>query len=83
MENIKDALAFIFLLGLFVYGIFMVLGAMRNGRSFLFAYKTIDLIKIFGDFGRVLYVVLGLVVCTISVLLFLKILGVGPWVGLK
>lgn len=83
MESLKDVLAFLLLIGFFVYGMFMILGAMRNWRSFLFAYKRIDIIKVFGDFGRVLYVLLGLAICTIAVLLFLKKLGIGPWVGLK
>jgi hypothetical protein len=81
MDSIKDVLAFLFLIGFFIYGLFMILGAMRNWRSFLLAYKRIDLIKVFGDFGRVLYVILGLAICTIAVLLFLKKMSIGPLVG--
>jgi hypothetical protein len=75
MDTAKDILAYMFLIFLFIYGIYMILGAMRNWKSFLNAYKRIDLIKVFGEFGRVLYMILGLIVCVVAVFLVLKKLG--------
>lgn len=72
---VKDFFLFLFLLLLFTYGLFMIFGAMRNWRSFLNSYKSIDLIKLFGDFGRILYVILGLIICCVAIFLFLKKLG--------
>ena len=67
----------------FFYGAYIAIASMRNWKRFVESYKRIDLIKVFGDFGRVLYVLLGTGLCIISVLMVLKFLGIGPWVNLK
>jgi hypothetical protein len=61
----------------------MILGSVRNWSHFLNAYKQFDLIKAFGNLGRLLYVILGLTICIIALLLFLKKLGIGPLKELK
>jgi uncharacterized membrane protein YgaE (UPF0421/DUF939 family) len=83
METFKDIFVYLFLILLFVYGLYMTLGALRNWNSFLYAYKRFDLIEAFGNLGRLLYVILGLVISIIAILLFLKHLGIGPLAGLK
>ena len=67
----------------FFYGAYISIAAMRNWRQFIESYKRIDLIKLFGDFGRILYVLFGIGLCMMSVLMLLKFLGMGPWTGLK
>lgn len=79
----KDIFMYLFLVVLFVYGLYVASGAVRNRKSFLGMYKSIDLINLFGDFGRVLYALIGLAACAVAVLLFLKKLGIGPLVGQK
>ena len=72
MDTFKDIFIYTLLVLLFIYGLYMIVGAMRNRKSFLNAYKRIDLIKLFGDLGRVFYVIFGLVICTVAILLTLK-----------
>jgi hypothetical protein len=70
---------FIFCVLLFLYGIYIFLGALRNWKSFIKKYKKIDLIEIFGDFGRVLYMIIGVFISIISMLYLAGILELGPF----
>ena len=67
--------------GIMLYGCYVCWASLSNNQKFLQSYKTIDLVKYFGDFGRILYIIIGLgLICT-STLMILKFLGLGPWVG--
>jgi hypothetical protein len=78
MTFIKYILIYSFFLLVFGYGVFISVGTMRNLRSWKNHYKRIDLEKYFGDFGRVLWVIVGLVYIAISIYMLMKLTGIGP-----
>ena len=55
----------------------MFFGALRNWNHFNKAPKRLDLIEMFGVYGRLLYVVLGLVIITGSTLALFAINNIG------
>lgn len=61
-----------------VYGLYISFGALRNWDNFNKAHKRIDLIAIFGDFGRVLYVIFGFAIFIMATLSLLGLLQIGP-----
>jgi hypothetical protein len=61
-----------------VYGLYILFGALRNWDNFNKAHKRIDLTEIFGDFGRVLYVILGFAIFILATLCLLGLLQIGP-----
>lgn len=65
------------------YGAYVCIASVRNWKSFNDSYKRIDLIKIFGDFGRILYAVFGLAMCIFFFLMLLRVLGYGPFVNYR
>lgn len=67
----------------FFYGAYIAVALMRNRKQFVESYKTIDFIKLFGNFGRILYVLTGIALCIVSTIMLLKFFGMGPWAGLK
>ncbi|MES2515469.1 MAG: hypothetical protein V4580_15045 [Bacteroidota bacterium] len=62
-----------------VYGLYMSLGALRNWNSFNKAHKRIDLIAMFGDPGRLIYVVAGMAICVVAALCVCGLMGIGPF----
>jgi hypothetical protein len=82
-EVFRKILGIAFFSFCFGYGVYIAIAAMRNYKPFIDSYKRIDLIKIFGDFGRVLYVIFGAVFSVLSLLMILRFLGFGPFVGAK
>ena len=79
MESYQRVLGIIFFLFCFGYGLYISMAAMRNWKSFINSPKRIDLIKVFGDFGRVLYMIIGIFLALVSVLMVLKIFDLGPF----
>ena len=65
---------FLFVISLFLLGIWSVLGTIYRWKSFKKAYKSIDLEKIFGGFGSIIYVILGLASCMASIFLLYRII---------
>ena len=82
-EKYINIFGIIFFIFCFFYGAYVAIAAMRNWKQFINSYKSIDLIKLFGDFGRVLYFLFGLGLSIISILMVLKFLGTGPWANLN
>ena len=80
-EKYINVFGIIFFSACFLYGAYIAIASMRNWKKFIDSYKTIDLIKVFGDFGRVLYVLIGLMFCILSVLMILKFFGLGPFLN--
>ena len=65
---------------LLVYGIYSTISVIRNWESFRKAYKPmVDLTSLFGDFGRIVYMLLGMVMVAMSVLLFCVRYKIGPY----
>jgi hypothetical protein len=54
---------FLLILSLFgiSYGIYLSYGAMKNTKTFRAMPKRVDLIEFFGDFGRLMYFILGII----------------------
>ncbi len=65
----------LFLLVGFGYGLFIMLGSMRNWTSWKNTYKSIDLEEYLGDLGRVIYAVFGLCLSLIMLYLFVRQFG--------
>jgi predicted alpha/beta hydrolase len=63
-KYIYGYLLFSFVVG---YGIFITLGAMRKWRSWQNHYRRIDLEAYFGDLGRVLWVLIGLLYSAVGI----------------
>lgn len=61
-----------------VYGLYMFFGALRNWRHFNNASKRIDLIELFGTYGRLLYVIIGFITVILSTLALLAFNNIGP-----
>jgi hypothetical protein len=76
--NLAKYILILFALLMIVYGLYISLGALRNWSNFNKAHKRIDLIAIFGDFGRVLYVVFGAAICIGATLCLFGLMQVGP-----
>ncbi len=76
--NLAKIILILFALLMIVYGLYIAFGAMRNWDNFNKARKRIDLIAIFGDFGRVLYVVFGFAIFIAATLCLLGLLQIGP-----
>ncbi len=62
-----------------LFGIYMILASIRNWSSFRNVSKRIDLIEIFGEFGRILYIILGLWVLIFSILWILGVFEIAPY----
>ena len=77
-QNLAKIILILFALLIIVYGLYISLGALRNWDSFNKAHKRIDLVAIFGDFGRVLYVVFGFAIFIMATLCLLGLLQIGP-----
>lgn len=60
----------LFLLLLFCYSMYFTIAVIRNWESFRKAYKPIDLTIVFGDVGRILYMLIGILLVVLSVYLF-------------
>ena len=69
---IKTALI-LFSLSLFLMGIWTILGTIYRWQSFK-AYKRIDLERLFGGFGSIIYVVLGAASCLVSIFILYRII---------
>jgi hypothetical protein len=67
----------------FLYGIYLTLGSILKWKAFINSYKRIDFIRLFGNYGRIFYAILGVCLSIISVLMVLKLFGQGPWANLK
>lgn len=76
--NLAKIILILFALLMVVYGLYISLGALRNWNSFNKSYKRIDLVAIFGDFGRVLYIVIGLGIFVMATFCLLGLLQFGP-----
>lgn len=66
---------------LFFYGLYISIASLKNSERFIRGYKRIDLIKISGDSGRIVYFIFGILISVIATLMFLKFLHIGPWAG--
>jgi len=62
-----------------LFGIYLILASIRNWSSFRNVSKRIDLIEIFGEFGRILYIIIGLGVLLLSILWILGVFEIGPY----
>lgn len=69
----KQIISYLFLAVLFIYGVWLVYDAWSNNLKFINSYKRIDFIKLFGDFGRILYILFGIIVCGVAVFLFYRL----------
>jgi len=67
----------------FFYGIYIFISCLRENSAFIKSHKRIDLIKAWGNFGRLIYLLFGLAISTMSILMLLKSFGIGPFVGSK
>ena len=76
--TISKIILILFALLMMVYGLYISFGALRNWDNFNKAHNRIDLIAIFGDFGRVLYVILGFAIFIMAILCLLGLLQIGP-----
>ena len=63
----------LFSLSLFLMGIWTILGTIYRWQSFK-AYKRIDLERLFGGFGSIIYVVLGAASCLVSIFILYRII---------
>jgi hypothetical protein len=70
---IKTALI-LFTLSLFLMGIWTILGTIYRWKSFKKAYKRIDFERLFGGFGSIIYVIIGISTCITSIFLFYHII---------
>ena len=61
-ETFKIIFRILFSLFLTGYGSYVCYAAVKNKKRFIDSYKRFDMIKIFGDFGRVIYAILGIVI---------------------
>ena len=69
----------LFTLVVALYGLYLALGSLRNWNRFVNSHKRLDLTEIFGDFGRILYVVFGLAIFILATLSFFGLLHIGPF----
>jgi hypothetical protein len=51
------------------YGIYLSYGAMKNTKRFRAMPRRVDLITFFGDFGRLMYFILGIILFFIGLFL--------------
>lgn len=72
-ETVKHI--FLSLLSLFCisYGIFLWYGAMKNTKAFRTIPRRLNLIEFFGDLGRAIYFILGILLFLIGLFLSYKI----------
>jgi len=71
-ETLKYFIQLLFGIFLTFYGGHITISSIRNNKKFIDSYKKLDLIKLFGDFGRILYAIIGLIVCIGGVLISLR-----------
>jgi hypothetical protein len=68
-ETVKSfILLFLSPFGIF-YGIFLSYGAMKNTKRFREMPKKLDLVVFFGDAGRLIYFILGIILFFIGIFL--------------
>lgn len=67
---LNDVNVHLFIAVLFGYGIYFIVAMIQHSQSFQHVYRRIDFIKLFGDFGRILYVLAGILCITISIIVF-------------
>jgi hypothetical protein len=73
-ETVKSfILLFLSLFGIF-YGIFLSYGAMKNTKIFRQMPKRLDLVAFFGDTGRLIYFILGIILFFLGIFLACKAL---------
>lgn len=63
----------------FFYGLHMSIGSIKNWNSFNNVYKRIDFTDLFGDFGRIIYVVFGLIISIGALMCLLGMFQIGPY----
>lgn len=71
-ETLKYFIQLFFGIFLTFYGGHVTISAIRNNKKFIDSYKRVDLINIFGDFGRILYAIIGLIVCILGILISIR-----------
>lgn len=74
-QKIILVFSFIFLIA---FGVFIFLGSLRNWKIFINKPKKIDLIALFGDLGRIMYVIIGAFLTFFWILSLLGVLNIGP-----
>jgi hypothetical protein len=79
----KQVFLYVFPVFVFAFGLYIAIGAFSNWPGFQRMYKRFDLVSIFGDLGRVTYIMIGLLTSLAGIFLFLKIIGFGPLAGMK
>jgi hypothetical protein len=62
---------YLFAIALFAMGLWAIFGTIYRWKSFKKAYRSINLESYFGGIGSNLYVILGIVCCLASILLFI------------
>lgn len=73
-ETLKNIfLLFLSLFGI-LYGIYLAYGAMKNTKIFREMPKRLDLVVFFGDAGRLIYFILGIILFFLGIFLAFNVL---------
>lgn len=61
---------YFFIITLFSYGIYFIVVMIQNSQHFRRVYRRIDFIELFGNQGKILYVLIGLLCISTSIAIF-------------
>jgi hypothetical protein len=75
--NPKIILTIVTLIAL-IGGLFMFFGALRNWNNIYSPHIRINLVELFGVYGRLLYMLIGLIIIIFSILAGLGFNDIGP-----
>jgi hypothetical protein len=67
---IKTSL-FLFSIALFAMGLWGILGTIYRWKSFKKGFKSIDFERYFGGIGSIIYVIIGILCCLVSIAIFI------------
>lgn len=79
MEEIKRIIIIGLWIFCFFYGLYISIASFTDHKPFTRSYKFPDLIRLFGNFGRIIYILFGLILSVVALLMLLKVFDKGPW----
>lgn len=67
---LNDINIHLFIVVLFIYGIYFIISTVQNSQSFRRVYREVDFIKLFGNFGKILNILIGILCIVMSIIVF-------------